>query len=609
MRSPELDYLLTTMLDSQPEVSDLLFTAGKSLQVESFGELKPVTCEPPIERLTPFQTEMVALNIMGDNLWHIGDLLRRGSCDTAYTLTDKARFRISIFSQRGNYSIVLRKLNTVIPTLDSLNFPEIIKQIPREKTGLVLVTGATGSGKSTTLAAVLNEISHTRPVHIITLEDPIEFVHSHDVATFNQRELGTDFDTFSNGLRAALRQAPKVILVGEMRDRETIKIALSAAETGHLVLSTLHTVDAGQTINRILGMFETEEQEQLRARLADVLRWVISQRYALLEIMGSNLRTEESIRLAETEGKSFYEITEASQPFGWRTFDFSALEAYEQGKITEETALLYCSKRGPVTRGIDNIKKTRGESTHDGHSLRMKAIQDADVFVSVGLELDGGWLPLVIPGSRNPKIQPGAKGFVDASEGVNVLEKPTGTVSRAEGDIHPLGNPHYYTDPANLEVVADHLARIFSELDPTNADDYQANAKAFDERMEKSLVGWKKELKPYKGASMVVYHENFVYFATCFDMKLFGTVEPKPGIPPNPRYLAETAEAMKTAGVKVVLYQPYYDAEAARQLAKKADGVAIEIPTEVGGMPEAKDVFSKFDFIVSTLVKAFSQGR
>src|SRR3974390_2609551 len=384
MRRPELDYLLTTMLDSQPEVSDLLFTVDKPMQVESFGELKPVAFDPPIEKLTSFQTEMVALNIMGDNQWHIGDLLRRGSCDTAYTLSDKARFRISVFSQRGNHSIVLRKLNTVIPTLDWLKFPEILKQIPREKTGLVLVTGATGSGKSTTLAAVLNEISHTRPVHIITLEDPIEFVHPHDVATFNQRELGSDFDSFSNGLRAALRQAPKVILVGEMRAREPVKIALSAAETGHLVLSTLHTIDAGQTINRILGMFETDEQEQIRARLADTLRWVVSQRlvprleggrYALLQIMGSNLRTQETIRLGESEGKSFYEIIEASVPFGWRTFDYSCLEAFEAGKITEETALLYCTKRGPVTRGIDNIKKTRGESTTTMSSLRMKAAQ------------------------------------------------------------------------------------------------------------------------------------------------------------------------------------------------------------------------------------------
>src|SRR3989475_3185812 len=318
MRRPELDYILTSMLDSQPEVSDLLFTVDKPLQVESFGELKPVSCEPPIEKLTPFQTEMIALNLMGDNQWHICDLLRRGSCDTAYTLSDKARFRISIFSQRSNTSIVCRKLNTNIPTLEWLNFPEIIKEIPKEKTGLVLVTGATGSGKSTTLAAVLHQINQTKAVHIVTLEDPVEFVHSHAKATFNQRELGTDFDNFANGLRAALRQAPKVVLVGEMRDRDTVKIALSAAETGHLVLSTIHTIDAGQTINRILGMFETDEQEQIRARMSDMLRWVISQRlvpkmgggrFALLEIMGSNLRVQESIRLGESEAERFYEIS------------------------------------------------------------------------------------------------------------------------------------------------------------------------------------------------------------------------------------------------------------------------------------------------------------
>ncbi|HVV01087.1 MAG TPA: PilT/PilU family type 4a pilus ATPase [Verrucomicrobiae bacterium] len=399
MRRPELDYILTTMLDSQPEVSDLLFTVDKPLQVESFGELRPVACDPPIEKLTPFQTEMIALNLIGENQWHLGDLLRHGSCDTAYTLASKARFRINVFSQRGHASIVLRKLNTVIPSLETLNLPEIIKEIPREKTGLVLVTGSTGSGKSTTLAAVLSQINHTKAVHVVTLEDPVEFVHQHDRATFNQRELGTDYDTFANGLRAALRQAPKVILVGEMRDRETVKIALSAAETGHLVLSTLHTVDAGQTINRILGMFEPEEQEQIRARLADTLRWVVSQRlapkigggrHALLEIMGSNLRVQESIRMGEAEGRSFYEIIQASQPFGWRTFDGAVLDAYEQGKITEETALLYCSKRGPVSRGIDNIKKTRGESTTAMNSLRMRAGREttkAETPVPVALKL------------------------------------------------------------------------------------------------------------------------------------------------------------------------------------------------------------------------------
>jgi ABC-type Zn uptake system ZnuABC Zn-binding protein ZnuA len=236
----------------------------------------------------------------------------------------------------------------------------------------------------------------------------------------------------------------------------------------------------------------------------------------------------------------------------------------------------------------------------------MKAIQNADVFVSVGLELDAGWLPLVLPGSRNPKIQPGTPGFVDASEGVDVLEKPTGTVSRAEGDVHPLGNPHYYLDPKNLEIVAAHLAAVFSALDPANAADYSANARAFGDRMEGALAKWQAELAPYKGASVVTFHRNFIYFANRFGLKLFGNVEPKPGIPPTPRHIAELAQAMRQAGVRVVLYQPYYDADASRDVAGKAGGVAVEIPTEVGGTPDAKDVLSKFDSIVSSLVKAFS---
>src|SRR3954465_9880294 len=333
MRRTELDYILGTMLDSQKDVSDLNVTVDKPLQVESSGQLHPVEIQPNIDHLTPFQTEMVALNLIGGNRRLTEDLLRTGSCDSSYSLQGKARFRVNIFAQRGNYSVVLRKLNTRIPTLQELKLPDIFQTVAKEKTGLILVTGATGSGKSTTLAALLNQINETKSIHIITLEDPVEFVHPQRSATFNQRELGTDFDTFASGLRSALRQAPKVILVGEMRDRTTVEIALSAAETGHLVFSTLHTIDAGQTINRILGMFEPEEQDQIRYRLADTLRWVITQRLAprggggrvaVLEIMGSNLRTQETIRMGEVEGKSFYEIVEASQPFGWRTFDFSA---------------------------------------------------------------------------------------------------------------------------------------------------------------------------------------------------------------------------------------------------------------------------------------------
>src|SRR5947199_1849846 len=385
MRRNELDFTLTTMLESQQDVSDLNITVDKPLQVESSGQLVPVAIEPQLDKLTPFQTEMIALNLISGSRRLTEDLLRSGSCDSSYSLTGKARFRVNIFSQRGNYSIVLRKLNTEIPTLDSLAMPDIFHQVAKEKTGLVLVTGATGSGKTTTLAALLNEINENKSIHIVTLEDPVEYVHPQKKATFNQRELGVDFNTFAGGLRAALRQAPKVILVGEMRDRETVEIGLTAAETGHLVLATLHTIDAGQTINRIVGMFESEEQEQVRVRLADTLRWVISQRLApkigggrtaLLELMGSNLRTKESIVMGESEGKSFYEIIEASHTFGWRTFDHAALDAFEHGRITEETALLYCTKRSVVSRGLDNVKTRRGESTTEASNLRMRTSDD-----------------------------------------------------------------------------------------------------------------------------------------------------------------------------------------------------------------------------------------
>ncbi len=382
MRKNEFDYLLQAMLSSQREVSDLNFTVDKPLQVESNGELVPVHMDPPFDHLTPYQTEMLALILMQGNRRLMETLIRTGSCDSSYALSDQARFRVNIFSQRGQYSIVMRKLNTRIPTLSELKLPEIFRQMAREKTGLILVTGATGSGKTTTLAALLDEINETKSVHTITLEDPVEFVHSQKKATFNHRELGTDFDSFANGLRAALRQAPKIILVGEMRDRDTVSIGLAAAETGHLVLSTLHTIDAGQTINRILGMYDQEEQKQIRLRLADTLRWIVSQRLApvigggrtpMLEIMGSNLRTQEAIILGESEGKTFNDIIDASYTFGWRTFDHSTVEAYKQGIITEETALLYCSKRGPVTREIDIYKKQHGDfASRAGNRLQMR---------------------------------------------------------------------------------------------------------------------------------------------------------------------------------------------------------------------------------------------
>ncbi|MBI2876386.1 MAG: PilT/PilU family type 4a pilus ATPase [Candidatus Tectomicrobia bacterium] len=372
MRRAEIDYILTTMLETYPNVSDLNLTVGKPPQVESSGQLTAVPLSPPLERLTPFQTEIFSLNLISNNRRNLRLLLEQGSCDLSYSLPGKARFRVNIFSQRGSYSIVLRKLETRIPSLESLSLPTVLGKLTEEKNGLILVTGATGSGKTSTLAAVLDIINETRPIHIITLEDPVEFIHSHKKATFNQRELGSDFDSFANGLRAALRQAPKVILVGEMRDRETVEIGLKAAETGHLVLSTLHTVNAGHTINRILGMFQPEEERQIRIRLADTIRWIVCQRLApkmeggrvvVLEIMGSNLRIRDAILNGEAEGKTFYEIIESSAPFGWQTFDQSLLSRYEEGIIDEETALSYASQKAVVGRGIDRSKSLKGEKT------------------------------------------------------------------------------------------------------------------------------------------------------------------------------------------------------------------------------------------------------
>jgi len=368
------------MLQSYPGVSDLNITVGKPLQVETFGVLSPVSLDSHMDVLTAYQTEQIALALIGGDRRLTEMLLREGSCDLSYNLKGLARFRVNIFSQRGTYSIILRKLSTKIPTIEEQNLPLAFYTIAKEKNGMILVTGATGSGKSTSLAAILNQVNETESVHIITLEDPVEFVHPHRCATFNQRELGQDFDTFSNGLRAALRQAPKIILVGEMRDRDTVEIGLSAAETGHLVMSTLHTINAGQTINRIVGMFEQEEEKQIRIRLSDTIRWIICQRLlpkvgggriAAFEIIGSNLRTKECILHGESEGKTFYDIMTDGEAFGMQTFDKHILKLYEENLITEETALGYASKRNIVHRGIDSIKSKRGEKTTDIESLSM----------------------------------------------------------------------------------------------------------------------------------------------------------------------------------------------------------------------------------------------
>ena len=380
MRRQVIDHILTKMLDSHKRVSDLNVTAGRPFQVETDGVLRPVDLDPHFDDLTPFQTETLALNLINRDRRLTEMLLRNGSCDLSYELPGKARFRVNIFSQRGNYSVAFRKLEPKIPTIKELDLPDAFHKIAEEKNGIVVVTGATGSGKSTSLAAVLNAINETKAVHVITLEDPVEFQHPHKMATFNQRELGADFDTFANGLRAALRQAPKVILVGEMRDRETVEIGLTAAETGHLVLTTLHTVDAGHTVNRMLGMFNIDEENQIRIRLADTVRWIVCQRLlpkvgggrvATFEVMGTSLRVKDAILHGESEGKTFYEMIEAGTAFGMTTFDQHIIGLYERGLITEETALAFASQRGVVGRGIDRVKAMRGEKTTDIDELEV----------------------------------------------------------------------------------------------------------------------------------------------------------------------------------------------------------------------------------------------
>ncbi|TYT74548.1 type IV pilus twitching motility protein PilT [Desulfobotulus mexicanus] len=381
MKKQEIDHILTQMLDYRQNVSDLNFTAGRPPQVESDGRLLGVPITPPLPSLTPYQTEMLALTLVGRNRRMARQLVQEGSCDLSYGLPGKARFRVNVFSQSGgNYSTVLRKLEARIPTIDTLNLPEVFHKIASEKNGLIFVTGATGSGKSTSLAAMLDAINNTQEVHVVTLEDPVEYQHPQKKSTFNQREYGVDFPDYVTGLRAALRQAPKVILVGEMRDKESVEIGLRASETGHLVLTTLHTVDAGKTINRIIGMFETEEERQMRIRLSDSVKWIICQRLlpkvgggrvAAFEILGTSLRVKDVIMHGESEGKTFYEMIQAGRHRGLCTFDDSIIELYEKGLVTEATALAYASKRESVARGIDRVKSARGEKTTDIDNLEI----------------------------------------------------------------------------------------------------------------------------------------------------------------------------------------------------------------------------------------------
>ncbi|HWY51230.1 MAG TPA: PilT/PilU family type 4a pilus ATPase [Chthoniobacterales bacterium] len=381
MNTQIIDELLSAMIRTGDGVSDLLFTIGKPPYVESHGCLSEFPIKMPATVLGSEEIDQLADHIINNDERLRRDLVNLGSCDCSYALKGLARFRVNIFKQNGRQAIVMRKLQSKIPTLEMLGLPPVFHEIIKERNGIVFVTGATGSGKTTTLAAMLNEINQTQPIHIVTLEDPIEFLHPHGRAIFHQRELGKDFPDFVQGLRAALRQAPKVILVGEIRDRATMEIAMTASETGHLVFTTLHTISAGQTINRILGMFAKDEEQMLRQRLADTVRYVVSQRLVskigggrllLTEIMGNSMRTRETLLYGEGENRTFQEIIEAGSSFGWHSFDQSLLKAYESGFINEETALIFCTHKHKMRRDVDMLKKLKAKTFEAPSGLQLQ---------------------------------------------------------------------------------------------------------------------------------------------------------------------------------------------------------------------------------------------
>jgi twitching motility protein PilT len=331
--------------------------------VERYGELEP-TPVGPLQLLRPEDTAAIACDLIAGNALVAHSLLEQGACDLSYAVPDVARFRVNIFRQRGTFAIVMRLIAEQIPTLADLGLPKAVGELATLKNGIVLVTGPTGSGKSTTLAAIIDLINSSRAEHIVTIEDPIEFLHSHKKGTVHQRELHSDTPTFAAALRAALRQAPKVILVGEMRDRETIEIALTAAETGHLVFSTLHTIDASKTVERIVGTFEVSDQRFVRARLAASFRCFVSQklipkkdggRMALIELMKSTMRTREYIEFGEKEGKSLIDAMKDGDIDGMQHFDGELEKLVRAGTISQATAYLHATNPGNLAVALADV--------------------------------------------------------------------------------------------------------------------------------------------------------------------------------------------------------------------------------------------------------------
>jgi twitching motility protein PilT len=350
-------------------ISDLVFSPGRAAQIERYGQLESVNV-PGLPTLRAADTAAIASDLIGGNEVYFRTLKEQGACDLSYAIPGQCRFRVNVFRQRGTFAIVMRLIADRVATLAELGLPAVLSDVITLKNGIVLVTGPTGSGKSTTLAAMIDGINETRAEHIVTIEDPIEFLHRHKKGTVHQRELHSDTPTFAAALRAALRQAPKVILVGEMRDRETIEIALTAAETGHLVLSTLHTIDASKTVDRIVGSFDLADQEQIRVRFAASFRYVISQRLlprkeggrqAIIELLKATMRTREYVETGEKEGRSLLDAMRDGDIDGMQYFDGELEKLVRAGTISTATAYLHATNPGNLRVALADV--------HDQESL------------------------------------------------------------------------------------------------------------------------------------------------------------------------------------------------------------------------------------------------
>ena len=361
--------LIAAMLKAREHVSDLIFSPGRAPQIEISGQLVELRFKN-LERLTPQDTQWLAEDLMDKNAHAIGKLERDGSADLSYGVAGVGRFRVNIFRQRGSIAIVMRVIPDSIPGFEDLHLPPQLKEIVQMKNGIVLVTGPTGSGKSSTLAAIIDTMNAEKAYHILTIEDPIEFLHKHKKATIHQRELHSDTPTFALALRGALRQAPKVILVGEMRDRETIEIALEAAETGHLVMSTLHTIDAAKTIERIIGAFPLADQTAIRNRFSKAFRCIVSQRLlprkdgkgriAAIEILKSTMRTRDYVEKGEAEGKSLLDAMRDGDTEGMQHFDGEIEKLIRAGVVDFESGLLYSSNAGNLRLELADFTESRG---------------------------------------------------------------------------------------------------------------------------------------------------------------------------------------------------------------------------------------------------------